>query len=39
MPLIKQIIDRSVTVKQAMAKTLLAPAEQAAEIIAQSLAK
>lgn len=37
MPLIKQIIDRSVTVKQAMAKTCLQPAEQAAEIIAQSL--
>jgi D-sedoheptulose 7-phosphate isomerase len=37
MPLIKQIIDRSVTVKQAMAKTCIETAEQAAEIIAQSL--
>ena len=37
MPLIKQIIDRSVTVKQAMEKTCIETAEQAAEIIAQSL--
>ena len=37
MSLIKQIIDRSVAVKQAMAESCILPAEQAALIIAESL--
>jgi D-sedoheptulose 7-phosphate isomerase len=37
MPIIKQIIDRSVTVKQALANSCILPAEQAAEMVAHSL--
>ena len=38
MSTIKQIIDRSVTVKQALASKCILPAERAAEMIANSLA-